>query len=1266
MVTTKQGFPQPADGDTSWGAGMRTALAKLDDSFLLQGGGVTNYLMTAGTYPAGTTAAQWAQLAGIYIGPSNNLLLSSTVLAQTPTTPAPVQSVPGQWLALGFAQLTGEFVASNGAFIPNVAPNNVTAEAIAEYLTMAVLQRDQAAFDKVGEWAKTNMLRGKSGSGQTIALNLLGRNFPNNTGTMSTGDYIINSGAELRRLGAYIRAWNLWGRVADRDTASKIGSDIVNRLVFKDEGRAYLVDNEFSVNPVAHHTFNSAQWIKVNPGDINPIMFRLAKTFFGGTIWDQLIEGYYDIIVKSTANSGGLATTTGLVPEVVAYENAGHSVSAVTNGVNGWTETGTTDFTQKAAKSIAFLWADKKLYNEPRAAQALDRMLDFFLAEGAANSYLFKTQYTHAGVAVGSVTNVMRHYWYYRFMLLNDGNTAGADGVLTSRRHADMASNAFGRYWPDLVISTTAASSRDGNLHILMLNAIDNGTYNDIGLLGSNPTSGTILPIGGGTLPADPGTGGGVVIVPSEPNTTPPPTGLYPLYADPSSLMKSFANGIGDATAKARVMWAADTPQAFWSGIEWDNNCDGMKAYIDAAAAKGQVAQVLSYSIPGRDLGQYSAGGAANRAAYEVWIGKFAAAIGTRRVIVAYEPDSLVHAAELSAESRAGRMSIMKWAMSKIKTDCPNAYVYVDVGHPAWKSVDDATALLREVGVEVADGFVINVSNFRPDPECITYGQAVRGKLNMPGVRFVFDTGRNGNPIPNEGWDWANPIKRQYGRTPQFGNSGVTGCDGWMWWKRPGESDGNNWGPLGQAPNAGEFFQKYIYNFEVPDNSDLAGMSQRPPTPLGGSGTGTSTGSGTNTPINGGTGAPQGGTGSATTPTTGGTGGSGLGGGSVGATTLSWYTYGVAPSGITLDAIKTIFLARYGSWKTYTLTQTGMPSGMPGGAWRVKVPDENDGVTGQANHTVSEGIGYGMLLTAYCSRTGSPIYDANAKAIFDGLWTYYKFFRKSNGLMNWKISSAGNVIGTGGATDGDLDVAMALVIMSRLYPGTASYATDARALINAIRDYEFTPVNHPSGSNIMTNGDQWGFDADRYMADYLRPGWFREFAFHNSDARWLDIAIANYPRAIGYFYNNFPNTGYVPDQSSRSGASIESIVPGSYKYGYNSIRMPFGLVSDVLWNNNAIAKDNLTRLANSERNRAGQDPNNTKAEGNLTGTAFAAYTNLAYVSGFGVAGTADAATAAWAKSCIDWVNTHTENSYFGQCLSTLALLVLTGEMKPYR
>ncbi len=68
---------------------------------------------------------------------------------------------------------------------------------------------------------------------------------------------------------------------------------------------------------------------------------------------------------------------------------------------------------------------------------------------------------------------------------------------------------------------------------------------------------------------------------------------------------------------------------------------------------------------------------------------------------------------------------------------------------------------------------------------------------------------------------------------------------------------------------------------------------------------------------------------------------------------------------------------------------------------------------------VSEGIGYGMLLAV----------ANNDQPLFDKLWKFYSDHVDPRGLMNWAMDACdppGNN-NANSATDGDLDVAMALV-----------------------------------------------------------------------------------------------------------------------------------------------------------------------------------------------------------------------------------------------
>lgn len=379
--------------------------------------------------------------------------------------------------------------------------------------------------------------------------------------------------------------------------------------------------------------------------------------------------------------------------------------------------------------------------------------------------------------------------------------------------------------------------------------------------------------------------------------------------------------------------------------------------------------------------------------------------------------------------------------------------------------------------------------------------------------------------------------------------------------------------------------------------------------------------------------------------------------------TMTWYNYGTPPAGKTLPAIQGLFRTKYAAGKAFLITQSGMKADMPAGAYRVQVPDANSTGGQPVGTTFSEGMGYWAILTAVCSRVGSPIYDPQAAAIFDGLFLYYNYYKNQNGLMNWRVDPNGNVTGWNGATDGDQDFALGLVLRYRIAGGggAINYGAEATRLINAIDQWEFLPASHPQYPNLMANGDSWGFDTNNYMPDYAAPAHWKEFGVHTGNTtRWNNIISANQPLATMYFYNHFP-TGYVPDQCSRSG---EKINDDTYTYGFNAIRMPWRNALHKVWNNDPISGNMITKLANAERTRANQIPANARAEGKLDGSKFASWINAAYMSGFCVAGVGDPATAQWSADCIDWLSNHDEPNYFSKSLELMALLILTGEFKP--
>lgn len=385
--------------------------------------------------------------------------------------------------------------------------------------------------------------------------------------------------------------------------------------------------------------------------------------------------------------------------------------------------------------------------------------------------------------------------------------------------------------------------------------------------------------------------------------------------------------------------------------------------------------------------------------------------------------------------------------------------------------------------------------------------------------------------------------------------------------------------------------------------------------------------------------------------------------------TDAWYANGVQPTGMTLATLQSQFATKVANWIAYCWTQVGAEHAGTG-AWRVKAPDQTFySPTGnsQYNATVSEGIAYGMVLSAYMSNPASKCYDIKAKSRFNGLLAYYNAHKNVRGLMNWHIDPNGGIGDSGGATDADHDAAWACLVMDRIHgsSGSVNYNSEGMAIADAVKAYEFTPAAYGGvgGPNVMLNGDQWGNDADFYMPDYFAPQAYRWFKQEDGDNRWDDIITKNYNLAIQFFYDNFP-TGFVPDNSTRAGAAISGRF---YGYGWNSIRHPIRIGLDYFWNGITLAKNNLTRMANFTKTAASNTPANTKAEWNLPGTTNAGYTNQAFAAGYAIAGATDATTAQWAADLLAWVQTNflDEQHYFGPGVASMCMLVLSGEAKNF-
>ncbi|WP_100497882.1 glycoside hydrolase family 6 protein [Geodermatophilus chilensis] len=284
---------------------------------------------------------------------------------------------------------------------------------------------------------------------------------------------------------------------------------------------------------------------------------------------------------------------------------------------------------------------------------------------------------------------------------------------------------------------------------------------------------------------------------------------LNPEGHAPVAVAQARAEGrTADAEALAPL---AEQPTANWIATP-ENPYPAVEEISQAAAAAGELPVLVAYNVPGRDCGSYSAGGAADVDAYLAWIGSFAAALGDRPAVVVLEPDAVPQAlVGCEGVDSAARYQLLTQAVEILDRQ-PETRVYVDAGNASW--VDDVPALaeaLRRSGVDHADGFALNVSNYETTEASAEYGLDLSRQLEegapegTPTAHFLVDTSRNGVGPPEDAAGgegrWCNPPGREIGTAPTT-SPGLDRVDALLWIKQPGDSDGT----CGGGPPAGQWW----------------------------------------------------------------------------------------------------------------------------------------------------------------------------------------------------------------------------------------------------------------------------------------------------------------------------------------------------------------------------------------------------------------------------------------------------------------------------
>ncbi len=216
------------------------------------------------------------------------------------------------------------------------------------------------------------------------------------------------------------------------------------------------------------------------------------------------------------------------------------------------------------------------------------------------------------------------------------------------------------------------------------------------------------------------------------------------------------------------------------------------------------------------------------------------------------------------------------------------------------------------------------------------------------------------------------------------------------------------------------------------------------------------------------------------------------------------------------------------------------------------------------NSTVSEGIGYGLVIAVYM----------NDEKLFDSIWNYEQKHLDGNHLMNWYIDQSGANDGTGAATDADEDMAWALLMANRQWGGSGT-------LSNTYLNFAVSQINNIYATELNGGVPDGGDGFTPINPSYFDPGYYREFASATNNSGWLAVAASCYTVLNDNLSQGYGNANNGLDSAWCTNAGVSTATNNSpWDYQYDACRTPFRTVKDFLWFGTASAQTYLTKTSN--------------------------------------------------------------------------------------
>jgi len=287
------------------------------------------------------------------------------------------------------------------------------------------------------------------------------------------------------------------------------------------------------------------------------------------------------------------------------------------------------------------------------------------------------------------------------------------------------------------------------------------------------------------------------------------------------------------------------------------------------------------------------------------------------------------------------------------------------------------------------------------------------------------------------------------------------------------------------------------------------------------------------------------------------------------------------------------------------------------------------------------------------------------------LYAYYLNFKDQYGLMNWKIEGFDRVSSDNGsyaATDGDLDVALALCLAAKQWESSSryNYADEAGKILDIIYNKELETKNN---LKIFAPGD------NPYWRPYTNPCYFtiasvgvfkqaqNEYSF-TPQKDWAKVYTDCHT-----FLAKAQKNGLWPDWCTWDGSLGTGNSSTADNYGWDACRTPWRIAWDYVWYGNEESKEMMGKTIEFMKAISIlSSPSTSQDYKNLGATSYSGVqaggnygtNNSAFMGGFACALMTDDSQQTNINTYYTSLQGRSESGYYSPTLQVLYMLTLSG------